>query len=195
MSNGTHSVPVEDGGGVSDAAEAAGTAPAGGIGRSFAAVVAGMNAAGTVGIVLLMVVINADIIGRNLFGTPILGVAELVRLVIVGVVFLQGAHTLSLGRLTRSTLGLDMAARFRPAVARALDALFHLLGAALCAVIAWGGWPQFAKSWTRGEFLGAEGVFTLPIWPVKALVVFGCVMLSIQFCVAAWSILHRGGHR
>lgn len=188
MTTGVSPVPSQ-GGGLAQGGERVGGAPGGGIGHWFAVFVGGMNATGTIGIVFLMVLINADILGRNLFGAPILGVPEVVRLVIVGVVFLQAAHTLSLGRLTRSTLGIDMLAKFRPAAARVTEGLFHLLGAALYAVIAWGAWPQLLKSWRSGEFLGAEGVFTVPVWPVKALVVFGCAMLAIQFCVAAWGIL------
>lgn len=194
MSTGIQSAPMEDGGDASHAAKAAGIEPASRIGRGLATLVGGMNATGTIGIVLLMVLINADIMGRNLFGAPIIGVPELVRLVIVGVVFLQAAHTLSRGRLTRSTLGLDTVAKFWPAAARLMDVLFHLLGAALYAVIAWGAWPQFAKSWSKGEFLGAEGVFTVPVWPVKAIVVFGCIMLCVQFCVIAWSPLQKEAH-
>lgn len=163
------------------------------LGEWFSRLTGGMNAVGTIGIVFLMVLINADIIGRNLFSAPILGVPEMVRLVIVGIVFLQVAHTLSSGRLTRSTLGLDMVGRWSPGLARLMDALFHLLGAALFSVIAWGAWPQLARSWMRGEFLGAHGVFTVPVWPVKALVLLGCVMLAVQFVVSAWKIARARG--
>ena len=41
-----------------------------------------------------MVLINSDVIGRNLFNAPILGVPEMTSLSIVGIVFLQLADTL-----------------------------------------------------------------------------------------------------
>lgn len=151
-----------------------------------------LNAAGTLGIVLLMILINADVIGRAAFGMPITGVPEIVRLVIVGIVFLQAAHTLASGRLTRSTLGLDFMQYYFPRARAGLDALFHVIGAVLFALVAWGGWPLLIKSWSRGEFLGAEGVFAAPVWPVKALVILGCVAISIQFLISGWAAFTKG---
>lgn len=148
-----------------------------------------LNAVGTLGIIALMVLINADVFGRAVLNHPILGVPEIVRLVIVGIVFLQAAHTLASGRLTRSTLGLDVVGKYVPAIRTAMDVFFHIVGAVLFALIAWGGWPQLVKSWNRGEYLGAEGVFAAPVWPVKALVILGCVTVSLQFVRSAVAIL------
>ena len=61
-----------------------------------------LNALGTLWIVALMLLINADVLGRDLLGTPVRGVTELVSLSIVGIVFLQLADTLATGRMTRA---------------------------------------------------------------------------------------------
>ena len=47
-----------------------------------------LNAIGTVGILLLMVLVNADILGREMFSTPVRGTTELLALSIVAIVFL-----------------------------------------------------------------------------------------------------------
>ena len=51
-----------------------------------------------------MLLICADVAMRNLFNAPIAGVAEMVAFSIVGIVFLQLAHTLRTGALTRTDL-------------------------------------------------------------------------------------------
>ena len=66
-----------------------------------------MNALGTVWIFLLMVLINSDILGRELFSSPVRGTTELLSLSIVGIVFLQLGHALMVGRMTRSDMVIE----------------------------------------------------------------------------------------
>ena len=61
-----------------------------------------MNALGTLWIFALVVLINTDVLGRNFFGRPLLGVLEILSISIVGIVFLQLAECLNSGKLTRS---------------------------------------------------------------------------------------------
>ena len=75
-----------------------------------------------------MVLINSDVLGRNLLGAPVRGVTELVSLSIVGIVFLQLADTLRSGRFTRADVLLDRLKRSRPAGAARLQAVFHGVG-------------------------------------------------------------------
>jgi hypothetical protein len=81
-----------------------------------------LNALGTLWIVALMVLINTDVLGRNLLGAPVRGVTELVSLSIVGIVFLQLADTLHSGRITRADVLAARAAAHRPVLAAALHA-------------------------------------------------------------------------
>ena len=105
-----------------------------------------LNALGTVWIIALMVLINSDVLGRNLFKAPVRGVTELVALSIVGIVFLQLADTLHSGRFTRADVLLDRLKRRRPVFAARLQALFHLVGAALMGVILWAAWQPLVES-------------------------------------------------
>jgi hypothetical protein len=86
------------------------------------------NSIETVWIFALMVLINIDVLSRDLFNSPILGVAEIVELSIVGIVFLQISDAVRLGRLTRSD-GLYPRILFRqPRIGHVLGAFFDLAG-------------------------------------------------------------------
>lgn len=158
-------------------------APAG----PFARLIGVMNAAGTVWIIGLMVLINADIFGRGALNAPIAGTPELVSFSIVGIVFLQLAHTLRSGAMTRSDVLLNVLQRRAPRLRRGLLAVFHLAGALLMFVIAWKYWPSVAHAWTSPErnFMGNPGFFTIPLWPLYVLVFLGIVATAVQFLLTA----------
>ena len=133
----------------------------------------GLNALGTLWIVALMLLINSDVLGRNLLGAPVRGVTELVSLSIVGIVFLQLADTLHSGRFTRAEVLLDRLKRSRPAGAALLQAAFHGVGALLMAVILWAAWAPLVESVRIREYVGAIGDFTAPVWPVRLIMLVG----------------------
>ena len=150
-----------------------------------------LNALGTLWIVALMVLINTDVIGRDFFNAPVRGVTELVSLSIVGIVFLQLADTLATGRMTRADVLLDRLKRRRPALAAALQALYHLVGAGLMAVILWAAWAPLVESIRIQEYVGAVGDFTAPVWPVRLIMLVGMVATLITFVLLAWMDLRR----
>ncbi|MCO5160661.1 MAG: TRAP transporter small permease [Mesorhizobium sp.] len=157
-------------------------------GGPFARVIGVMNALGTVWIILLMVLINADIFGRSFLSSPIAGVPELVSFSIVGIVFLQLAHTLRSGAMTRSDVLLGVLDRHAPRARFALLAAFHLVGGALMLMIAWKYWPSVVAAWQHPErnFMGNPGFFTIPQWPLFILVFLGIAATAIQFMLMAW---------
>ncbi len=145
-----------------------------------------MNAIGTLWILMLMVLINADVIGRDLFGAPVRGVTEIVSLSIVGIVFMQLADTLRSGRFTRAEVLLGPLERARPRLARALQGVFHVFGALLLAVLAAASWPLLRDSWASGEYLGAIGDFQARLWPMRAVIELGSVCTALTFVFLAW---------
>lgn len=154
----------------------------------FAGLVGAMNALGTVWIIGLMLLINADIFSRNAINAPIAGVAELVSFSIVGIVFLQLAHTLRTGSLTRSDVLLGWLERRAPRVRGVLIALFHLVGAVLMAIVANKMVPILIKAWDHPErhFMGNPGFFVIPQWPLFGIVLVGIVVTGIQFATIAF---------
>ncbi len=150
-----------------------------------------LNALGTLWIVALMLLINADVAGRNLLDAPLRGVTELVSLSIVGIVFLQLADTLHSGRFTRAEVLLSQLQRRRPAGAALLQALFHAVGALLMAVILWAAWAPLVESVRIREYVGAIGDFTAPVWPVRLIMLVGLTVTGLTFALLALSDLRR----
>ncbi len=155
----------------------------------FARVIGVMNALGTMWIILLMVLINADIVGRSFLHRPISGVPELVAFSIVGIVFLQLAHTLRSGAMTRSDVLLGMLERRAPRVRLVLLTIFHLIGGLIMLLISWKFWPSVSSAWLHPErnFMGNPGFFTIPQWPLFILTFLGIVATAIQFLLLSWN--------
>ena len=153
---------------------------------SFNIITSTMNSIGTAWVFVLLVIINLDILSRFLLNRPIRGVPEIVSLSIVGLVFMQIAHTLKVGRLTRSETLLNLLRKKLPRAADAVDGLFHLIGAGLFGVILYGSYPMFIKAWKIDEYVGAEGDFMAPVWPVKLIILIGSLAAIIQFSLIAF---------
>ena len=108
-----------------------------------------------------------------MFDDPIAGVTEMVSLSLVACVFLQLAHAVLHGRLMRVEMFLTPLAQRAPAAASAWHALFALLGVGLLVALVLGSWPDLVSAWATSEFAGVEGIFTMPVWPIKLLIVAG----------------------
>lgn len=143
-----------------------------------------MNAIGSLWVLLLVLLIDADALGRTFFNRPIAGMIEIVAVSLAVITFCQLADTIRLGKLTRSdTFFARWAGGGR--AGRGVVAGFELLGALVMALIIIGTVPLLVQSYTRGYFIGIRGVFTFPDWPVKAVVVVGATAALLCFLVRA----------
>jgi TRAP-type mannitol/chloroaromatic compound transport system permease small subunit len=143
-----------------------------------------MNAIGSIWVLLLVILIDADAFGRTLFNAPIAGMIEVVAVSLAVIVFCQLADTIRLGKLTRSDTYLAQFAA-GSVVGRGVVATFELLGAVAMALILAGSVPLLIQSYQRGYFMGVRGVFTFPDWPMKAIVVVGAIAALLCFVVRA----------
>ena len=148
------------------------------------------NVVGSCLIVALVILITADVLGRNLFGAPVAGVPEIVSLSIVAIVFLQAPQALRAGRLTRSDGVIDVLKTRAPRVAAGLETLFDLTGIAVLGAILHAHWPIMTRAWERNDFIGAVGNFTAPTWPVKIMLAVGATLLALQFAarILRWAL-------
>ena len=153
--------------------------------RAYSNVLLVLNSTGTVWIFLLMLVIVTDVIGRTVFSKPLPGVPELVSLSIVGIVFLQIAHALRSGRITRVETFSDWLKARVPRLNFALQALFSLLGAVLFVALFVALEPLFVQAWTNNDYVGVEGYVTYPIWPIRLFMLIGCVGSILQYLLLA----------
>lgn len=144
-----------------------------------------VSGAASIWIFCLMLLICADIIGRSVFNAPVQGVAEIVANSIVAIVFLQAAHALMCGRMTRTDLLIGWLEEERPFASGVMRIAFHIAGAAVFLLIAEGTWPKLVDAWVEEEFFGAQGVFTAPVWPIKACLFFGALLTALAFVVQA----------
>jgi TRAP-type C4-dicarboxylate transport system permease small subunit len=146
----------------------------------------GLSLLGTLLIIIMMIAVNADIIGRDFFNRPIAGVTEFLGLSIVAVVFLQMANTAREGRHINNDLIMSAVARRNPRVAGLFYALFELVAAALFGLIVWFVWPNVVENYEGGYFKGTTGYIEIPLWPFRVIVLIGAAAAAIQHLLLAW---------
>lgn len=144
-----------------------------------------MNSVGTLWLFCLTFVICADVAGRYLFSAPIQGAAEIVGFSVVAALFLAFPNALHVGRFTRVEMLIERLEARRPGAAALVNALFHLVGAAVFGAIAWGTWPRFESAWSSDEITGTPGVFTFPVWPFFGVIVFGAGATALEYLLQA----------
>jgi TRAP-type mannitol/chloroaromatic compound transport system permease small subunit len=153
-----------------------------------------LNAIGSLWVVLLVILICTDAFGRSFFNRPLDGVTEIVSVTMAVIVFCQLADTVRLGRLTRSDAFLGFLQSSNNTVARLIVVTFDVLGIVVMAAIIIGTWPLLIESITRGYYIGEQGVFTFPDWPIKAIIVLGSVACLLCFIVRAvdhWLLVNK----
>ncbi|MFN3547173.1 MAG: TRAP transporter small permease subunit [Mesorhizobium sp.] len=152
-----------------------------------------LNVIGTLLILGLVVLVNADVLGRNLFLAPISGVPEIVSMSIVAIVFLQVSQAFRKGRFTRTDALLDAIARRAPRLRAAIELVYVAAALALVWFLLSASWPLFEKAWQRNTYIGTVGDFTAPEWPVKLIILIGCAALIMQLLIAGvialWSLV------
>lgn len=151
----------------------------------FGRLTAAMNAVGSCLIIFVMLVMLGDIFGRFVFNAPIRGVPEIVAMSLVAIVFLQIAHTLRSGRVIFTDGFLGWLARRSVRAEQGLLASYHLLGAAVFAIVVYAVVPKLRSVYESGEFYGVVGSFTFPKWPLYTVIVFGSALMCIQYLTLA----------
>jgi TRAP-type mannitol/chloroaromatic compound transport system permease small subunit len=152
-------------------------------------IIDGMNALGSVLIFLVMILVCSDVLMRSAFNAPIDGVAEIVAMTIIVIVFLQLASTLRAGRMSRADLFIDPFRIKHPKAGAGLQTVFDLCGTFVCLIIFLASWPLLIRSYTENDFFGVQGVFTSPTWPIIAVVLIGSALAALQYVMLAWSSL------
>jgi TRAP-type C4-dicarboxylate transport system permease small subunit len=144
-----------------------------------------MNAAGATVIVIGMVLVCADVGARDFFNAPIPGVIELLKMSIVGIVFLQLPHCVLSGRMIRSDVFLDFLHQRAPAKAQALNTFHMVCGALFLAGVVWGVWPQLMDALRYNYFVGVPAGFNAPVWPVRTIIILGGALGLIAYVLNA----------
>jgi TRAP-type mannitol/chloroaromatic compound transport system permease small subunit len=170
--------------------ELAGAAPPAPPGSAFGWLVRICNTAASLWIVVLMVLVIVDVAGRAVFNKPLAGVNEIMEISIVAMLYLQVTQALRDGKHTRSDAFIGQLHARRPVAAHALESVFCAAGATMMVLVLRAAWPRLVEAWNGGFTIGNQGVFLVPEWPLRAVIVFGCVLMSVQFVLLA--VRHAG---
>ncbi len=157
----------------------------------FGLFVDGLNSVGSLLILAVMLMMCADVVARDAFNNPQPGVAEMVGVSIVAILFLQLASTVRHGRMARADLFLDPFKASWPVGGGVLEAVFCVMGTAMCMLVFYATLPVFLRAWRDSEFFGVENLFTFPTWPVRIIVLIGSATAAIQYLLLAWRALGR----
>ena len=56
-------------------------------------------------------------------------------------------------------------------------------------LIIYGGWPRFTQAYRTNAYDGTDGIFTVPTWPIKFLIVFCSAVVLIKLLSLAFGSL------
>ena len=116
---------------------------------------------------LLGFVILYDILGREIFNSPLAGTIELVANSIVSILFLQIPYAIHTGAHIRTLVVYQNAGDIGR---RTIDAFAYLLGIFFFVAVVEGGWTDMITGWEVGEYEG-EGALRVPTYPVRSLII------------------------
>ncbi len=176
--------------------------------RSLGKIAIVSNAAGTLAVLVLVVVMNVDVVARGVFNAPFLGVIEVVIFSMVLIVFLQLPDVVRVDRLTRSDGFLAVLGMSRPGTARTLTRVVDGIACVFMGIVAFATWPEFVDTFeschyfvppefgpeptgqlltdlstatARCEYFGTPGVFTAPWWPARLAITASAALCCLLF--------------
>lgn len=147
-------------------------------------------------LVFLMLLILCDILARNIFDSPLRGVPEMARESVVAIVFLSLPFSLANNRWIKSDLLVRPITRHAPHFAMYMMAFFHSFSSLIMGVIAFESLRLLMISVQIRDYVGAQGIFTFPVWPVKTIIVIGSLLTAVVFARKAIDCIseaRRGG--
>ena len=160
--------------------------------QSFAPIVRGLssladrlataaNAAGTLVVLALVLVVNYDVAARGVFNAPFQGAIEVVQFSMVLIVFLQLPDVVRVNRLTRSDGFLAFLGQRHPRTTTFLRRAIDSVSCIFMLLIAIAIWPEFIAMWQSQDYFGIPGVFTAPWWPIKLVIFLSAALCALIF--------------
>ena len=155
-------------------------------GKLFTKLIILLNGVGTIWIFVMMLLVTLDVTMRTVFNAPVKAVPLIITISIIGIVFLQLSDALRAGRFTRSDVMIARLLRNRPMLGHFLQMIYNATGVLIMAVIFIYTIPFLQKKLKTGAYLGNEGEFTLPEWPMAVVILIGSACCTIQFARHTW---------
>ncbi|MBN1944725.1 MAG: TRAP transporter small permease [Bradymonadales bacterium] len=122
--------------------------------------------------------IFTDVVGRFFFGSPVPGTTELIKSVLLAIVFLGVPLTLRRNAHIRTTV---LVRRFSRKAKIAVSVIGSALGAVIFALVCVYGWEAAVRAWQVHEFEGVQ--LRVPTYPSRFIMVLGSALLVIQYLI------------
>lgn len=166
--------------------------PGGPVLKVLRALSLGLAVIGGLGTITIMILINADVIGRGAFGTPVPATAEIVSAAIVTVVFLQLPFATITGRNVRSDIILGRIERRSPRAGYFFDSFHHGVGTVMLLILLWYVAPEVLTAIENRETVGLYRIFTMPRWPFVLAVAIGCALTALNYAMLTVLLARQG---
>lgn len=137
-------------------------------------------------LIMMMVLVSADVLGRYIGNAPLHGTNELVEFLMVGLFYFTVSHAQALRTHIRVELLITY---LSPRLRIKFDIFCHLLGLFIFALIAWQSGRAALQAWKLGET--TFGVILFPLFPSKILVPLGCLLLCLRLGKDIWNDWHK----
>ena len=142
---------------------------------SYRAVERGGALVAAVVIMFMVFLTAADITGRYVFNSPIMGAYEVVQVMLVAVVFLAIAHV----QATKGHVKIEAFTSWMPERGRlALDIFGYMVALFIMAVITYNSGTSAWIAWVTKDY--AMGAIEIPYWPGKTILTFGASLLCLR---------------
>ncbi|MDF1855728.1 TRAP transporter small permease subunit [Pseudooceanicola sp.] len=151
--------------------------PLGIVDRSALRVIDGLSnvlmVVGSVALMLMMIQVSADVVGKFVFNSPVPVTLEMVsNYYMLAVVFLPFAAV----ERVEGNIHVELIYAHLPrAVKRVLDIITYLLFSWLLWLLVTGTWKVALKKYKVGEYI--MGSYSIAIWPTRFLIPIGCALL------------------
>jgi TRAP-type C4-dicarboxylate transport system permease small subunit len=137
-----------------------------------------LNYISVLAILFTAVWIFSDVVGRFFFGSPVPGTTELIKSVLLAIVFLGVPLTLRRNAHIRTTV---LVRRFSRKGKIAASVIGSCIGAVIFALVCVYGWEAAVKAWEVHEFEGVQ--LRVPTYPSRFIMVLGSGLLVIQYLI------------
>ena len=146
--------------------------------KILGAITTGVSWVGAGALVLMVLIVVANVVGRYLFRKPVLGAVEMVGLLTVILVFCVLAFTEAKG----AHIVVDiLVSRLHGRTKTILASIMTLLGAVFFIIMGWQGWGLVLSN--LSPFVRATGVLSIPFAPFMLIMAFGCVLFGLELFV------------
>jgi len=158
--------------------------------RALDKITTGVSWVGAGALVLMVLIVVANVVGRYLLRKPVLGAVEMVGLLTVIVVFCVVAFTEAKG----AHIVVDiLVSRLHGRTKAILASIMSLFGAAFFIIMGWQGWDLMLSN--LSPFVRVTGVLSIPFAPFMLIMALGCVLFGLELLVHVFNPTSGKNHR